>query len=74
GLGGGSMSDQVKAAAIIGAAIVVAAIAASTIISQNTPFNRCVAGEKARAEARGRDGASVEFDCAIATRPTSIDY
>jgi hypothetical protein len=66
------MSDEVKAAAIVAAGIVVAAIAGTLILTTNSPFSRCVAAEKRmheRASKRGYEqNTSAEFVCAYATQ------
>lgn len=73
------MSDQVKAAAIIGAAIVVAVVAAASILAYFSPMQTCVRGGYAAAEARAAAAGrkenpqlrNIERTCAQALSPST---
>ena len=58
------MSDQVKAAAIIGVSIVVATIAAVSILSYFSPMQTCVRGGYART--KDPQSRNIERSCASA--------
>lgn len=60
------MSDQLKAAAILGAAIVIAVVGAASIMMYFSPMQTCVRGEYEGARASGTDAAkdNIELRCA----------